>query len=70
MKHVINRLVVGIVHIPPFWSKEVNQMNISCVLCNIPKDLPLAAKESRHPPLPHLVILPIEVRRTRTLFLV
>jgi hypothetical protein len=33
-------------------------MNISCVLRDIPKDLTLAAKQSGHPPLPHLTILP------------
>ena len=45
-------------------------MNISCVHRDIPKDLTLSAEERRHPPLPHLVVLPIEVRRTRTPFLV
>jgi hypothetical protein len=38
MKQVVGRLVVGVVHIPRSWSKEVNWMNISCVHCNIPKD--------------------------------
>jgi hypothetical protein len=56
-KQVLNRLVVGVVHISRSWSKKVNQMNIRCVLCNIPNDLTLAAKESGHPPLPHLVAL-------------
>jgi hypothetical protein len=45
-------------------------MNISCVHRNIPKDLTLSTEERRHPPLPHLVVLPIEVRRTRNPFLV
>jgi hypothetical protein len=45
-------------------------MNISCVHRNVPKDLTLPVEELRHPPLPHLVVLPIEVRRTRTPFLV
>jgi hypothetical protein len=45
-------------------------MNISCVHRNVQKDLTLSAEERRHPPLPHLVVLPIEVRRTQTLFLV
>jgi hypothetical protein len=34
-------------------------MNISCIHRNIPKDLTLSAEERRHPPLPHLVVLPI-----------
>jgi hypothetical protein len=41
-KQVIDRLVVGVVHIPRSWSKEVHMMNISCVLCDTPKDLTLA----------------------------
>ena len=45
-------------------------MNISCVHRDVPKDLTLSAEERCHPPLPHLVVLPIEVRRTRALFLV
>jgi hypothetical protein len=45
-------------------------MNISCVHRNVSKDLTLSAEERRHPPLPHLVVLPIEVRRTGTPFLV
>jgi hypothetical protein len=64
MKQVVDRLVVGFVHVPRSLSKEVNQMNISCVHCNIPKDLTLAAEESSHPPLPHLVVFSIEMRRT------
>jgi hypothetical protein len=45
-------------------------MNISCVHRNAPKDLILSAEERRHLPLPHLVVLPIEMHRTRTPFLV
>jgi hypothetical protein len=45
-------------------------MNISCVHRNVPKDLTLSAEKCRHTPLPHLVVLPIEVQRTRTSFLV
>jgi hypothetical protein len=45
-------------------------MNISSVHRNIPKDMTLSTEERRHPSLPHLVVLPIEVRRTRTPFLV
>jgi hypothetical protein len=60
-KQVVDRLVVGVMHIPRSWSYEVNQMNISCVHRNIPKDLTLAAEESNHPLLPHLVVLTIKV---------
>jgi hypothetical protein len=45
-------------------------MNINCVHHDIPQDLTLAAKESSHPPLPHMVVLTIKVWRTRTPFLV
>jgi hypothetical protein len=45
-------------------------MSISCVHCDIPKDLTLSTEERYHLPLPHLVVLPIEVQRTRTPFLV
>jgi hypothetical protein len=45
-------------------------MNISCVHCDIPHDLNLAAEESGNPPLPHLVVSTIKVWRTRTPFLV
>jgi hypothetical protein len=44
-------------------------MHISCVHCNVPKDLTLSTEERNHPSLPHLVVLPIEVQRTRSLFL-
>jgi hypothetical protein len=67
---VVDRLVVGVEHAPRSWSKDVHMMNISCVHCDIPKDLTLAAEESSHPPMPHLVVLTIRVWRTRTLFLV
>jgi hypothetical protein len=39
-------------------------MNISCVHRDIPQDLTLAAEESGHPPLPHMVVLTIKVWRT------
>jgi hypothetical protein len=42
-------------------------MNISCVHRNVPKDLTLSVEERRHPPLPHLVVIPIEVWRTPNL---
>jgi hypothetical protein len=45
-------------------------MNISCGHRDIPRDLALAAEESNHPPLPHLVVSTIKVWRTRTPFLV
>jgi hypothetical protein len=45
-------------------------MNKSCVHHDIPQDLTLAAEESSHPPLPHLVVSTIKVWRTRTPFLV
>jgi hypothetical protein len=45
-------------------------MNISCVHCDIPQYLTLAAEERIHPPLPHLVVLTVKVWRTRTPFLV
>jgi hypothetical protein len=70
MKQVVDRLIVGVMHIHRSWGYEVNWMNIRCVHCNIPNDLTLAAEESSHPPLPHLVVLTIKVWRTRTPFLV
>jgi hypothetical protein len=45
-------------------------MNISCVHHNVPKDLTLSTEECSHPSLPHLVVIPIEVRKTRSPFLV
>jgi hypothetical protein len=63
MVQVIDCLVVGIEHVP-------RSSNISCVHRNVLKDLTLSAEECCHPPLPHLGVLPIEVRRTRTPFLV
>jgi hypothetical protein len=44
-------------------------MNISCVHRDISEDLTLAAEESGHPPLPHMVVLTTNVWRTRTPFL-
>jgi hypothetical protein len=61
---VVNRLIVGVEHIPRSWSKEVHRMNISCVHRDIPKDLTLAVEESSHPPLSHLVVLTNKVWRT------
>jgi hypothetical protein len=45
-------------------------MNISYVHRDIPWHLTLAAEESSHPPMPHLVVLTIKVWRTRTPFMV
>jgi hypothetical protein len=45
-------------------------MNKSCVYRDIPQDLTLAAEESSHPPLPHLVVSTIIVWRTRTPFMI
>jgi hypothetical protein len=58
---VVDRLVVGVKHVPRSWSKEVQRMNISCVHRDIPHDLTLAAEESGHSPLPHMVVLTIKV---------
>jgi hypothetical protein len=40
---VVDRLVVGVEHVPRSWSKEVHRMNISYVHRDIPQDLTLAA---------------------------
>jgi phage terminase large subunit GpA-like protein len=45
-------------------------VDIAVIHREIPKDLTLSMKERRHPLTPHLVVLPIEVWRTRTPFLV
>jgi hypothetical protein len=45
-------------------------LDIACVHRDIPKDLTLSAKERLHHLTPHLVVLPIEMWRTQTLFLV
>jgi hypothetical protein len=41
-------------------------MNISYVHRHVPKDLTLSTEEQNHLSLPHLVVLPIEVRRTQS----
>jgi hypothetical protein len=69
-KQVVDCLVVGVEHVPRSGSKEVHSLDIACVHCNIPKDLTLSAEECCHPLTPHMVVLTIEVRRTRTPFLV
>jgi hypothetical protein len=69
-KQVVDRLVVGIEHVPRSWSKEIHWLDIACVHRDIPKNPTLSAEERRHPLTSHLVVLPIEVWRTRTPFLV
>jgi hypothetical protein len=64
---VVDRLVVGVEHVPRSWSKEVHWMNISCVHRDIPQDLTLAVEKNGYPPLAHMVVLTIKVWRTRTL---
>jgi hypothetical protein len=66
-KQVVDRLIVGVESVPRSWSKEVHRLDIACVHHDIPKDLTLSAEERRHPLTPHLVVLAIEVWRTRTL---
>jgi hypothetical protein len=61
---VVDRLVVGVKHVPRSWTKEVHRMNISYVHRDIPQDLTLAAEETTHLPLPHLVVLTVKVWRT------
>jgi hypothetical protein len=66
MVQVVDCHVVGVEHVPRSWSKEVHQMNLSCVHRDIPQNLILATEESSHPPLPQ-VVLSIKVWRTQTL---
>jgi hypothetical protein len=44
-KKVVDRLVVGIKHVPRYWSKEVHRLDIACVHRDIPKDLTLSAED-------------------------
>jgi hypothetical protein len=69
-KQVVDCLIVGVEHVPRSWSKEVHQLDITCVHCDIPQDLTFSAEKRRHPLTPHLVVLAIKVWRTRTPFLV
>jgi hypothetical protein len=69
-KQVVDRLIVGVKHVSRSWSEEVHRLDLDVVHCDIPKDLTLSAEERRHPLTPHLVVLSIEVWRTRTPFLV
>jgi hypothetical protein len=69
-KQVVDRLIVGVKHVPRSWSEEVHRLDIACVHRDIPKDLTFPVEERRHPLTPHLVVLAIEVWRIRTPFLV
>jgi hypothetical protein len=69
-EQVVDRLIVGVKHVPRSWSKEVDRLDIACVHRDIPKDLTLSAEKHSHLLAPHLVVLAIEVWRTRTPFLV
>jgi hypothetical protein len=60
-KQVVDRLVVGVEHVPRSWRKEVHRLDIAVVHRDIPKNLTLSAEERRHPLTPHLVVLPNEV---------
>jgi hypothetical protein len=62
-KQVIDHLVVGVLHVPRSWGKELYGMNLGTVFRHIPKQLSLAAKKGRHPSLPHLVVLPEDQER-------
>jgi hypothetical protein len=70
MKQVVDRLIVGVENVPRSFSKKVHQLDIVCVHRDIPKDLTLSTEKRSHPLTPHLVVLAIEVWRTRTPFLV
>jgi hypothetical protein len=57
MKQVVDRLIVGVEHVPRSWSKEVHRLDITCVHHDIPKDLTLSSEKPSHPLTPHLVVL-------------
>jgi hypothetical protein len=69
-KQVVVRLIVGVEHVSRSWSEEVHRPDIAVVHRDIPKDLTLSTEERHHPLTTHLVVLAIEVWRTRTPFLV
>jgi hypothetical protein len=69
-KQVVNRLIVGVEHVPRSWSMEVHWLDIACVHRDIPKDLTLSMEKRRHLLTPHLVVIAIKVWRTRIPFLV
>jgi hypothetical protein len=60
-KQLVDRLVVGVEHVPRSWSEEVHRLDIACVHRDILKDLTLSAEERRHPLTPHLLVFAIEV---------
>jgi hypothetical protein len=68
-KQVVDRLVVGVESVPRSWSEEFHQLDIACIHRDIPKDLTLSVEECTHLLTPHLLVLAIEVWRTRTPFL-
>jgi hypothetical protein len=55
---------------PSILERGSLSVDIACVHRDIPKDLTLSAEKRPHPLTPHLVVLAIEVWRTRTPFLV
>jgi hypothetical protein len=61
MKQVVDRLIVGVEHVPRSWSEEVHRLDIACVHRDIPKDLTFSSEKRNHPLTPHLVVLAIEV---------
>jgi hypothetical protein len=67
-KQVVDHLIVGVEHVSGSWSEEVHQLDKAVVHRDILKDLTLSAEERFHPLTPHLVVLVIEVWRTRTGF--
>jgi hypothetical protein len=69
-KQVVDHLIVGVESVPRSWSEKVHRLDIACVHRDIPKDPTLSAEKHTHPLAPHLVVLAIEVWRTRTPFLV
>jgi hypothetical protein len=69
-KQVVDRLIVGVENVPQSFSKKVHQTDIACVHRDILKDLTLSSEKRSHPLTPHLVVLAIEVWRTRTPFLI
>jgi hypothetical protein len=69
-KQVVDCLIVGVEHVSRSWSEEARRLDIAIVHRDIAKHLTLSAVERRHPLTPHLVVLSIEVWRTRASFLV
>jgi hypothetical protein len=42
MKQVVDRLAVGVEHVPRSWSEEVHRLDMTCVHRDIPKDRTLS----------------------------